>query len=594
MKDSKKKNKASKILTTTSLNDLVQIQKWWEKPPEEDNDKSDSEEETKKWKHMEHNGVLFAAEYEPHHVKIKYKGEPIDLTPEQEEVATFWGTVIGSDFAKREIAIKNFSKEFLKVLPEKYKNAKFEDFDFTPIREYLDKKKEKMKNKTPEEKKADKEKRQKLMDYYGWALVDGSCEKMANFLVEPPGLFRGRGEQPHTGTIKKRIYAEDITLNVGEDEPVPICTQPGHSWGEIVSNNEGTWLAYYKVRKNTKYVFLNSSSKFKGMSDYKKYEKARRLKNCIEKIREDYNKKLRDKNPENRQLGVATYLIDRLALRVGNEKDTEEEADTVGCCTLRVEHIKFGENNTITFDFLAKDSMRYLNTVKIEPIVYENLKQFVKGKKPEDDLFDLVNASKLNDYLKQLMDGLSAKVFRTYNASFVLQQQLNKKNFNINDDINEKINYYNSANKDVAVMCNHQRTVPKNYEAKSEQMQKDLEAHQKYLNELKDYVKNFKSSKNKYKDSKNDFVKKVFPPNKEKAQILLKNLEEKVKKKSLKLKDRESNKQVALGTSKLNYMDPRITVSWCKKNEVNIEKLFSKSTRDKFPWAMYTGPDYNF
>ena len=91
MKDSKKKSKASKILTTTSLNDLVQIQKWWEKPPEEDNDKSDEdEEETKKWKHMEHNGVLFAAEYEPHHVKIKYKGEPIDLTPEQEEVATFW------------------------------------------------------------------------------------------------------------------------------------------------------------------------------------------------------------------------------------------------------------------------------------------------------------------------------------------------------------------------------------------------------------------------------------------------------------------------------------------------------------------------
>ena len=263
---------------------------------------------------------------------------------------------------------------------------------------------------------------------------------------------------------------------------------------------------------------------------------------------------------------------------------------------MRVEHIKFPENspNTITFDFLAKDSMRYLNTVKVEPIVYENLKRFVKGKNPGDELFDLVKAQKLNDYLKSLMDGLSAKVFRTYNASFVLQQQLNKKNFKIDDDINEKINYYNSANKDVAVMCNHQRTVPKNYEAKSEQMQKDLQEHQKYLTELKDYVKNFKSSKNKYKDSKNEFVKKVFPSSKEKAQILLKNLEEKVKKKSLKLKDRESNKQVALGTSKLNYMDPRITVSWCKKNEVNIEKLFSKSTRDKFPWAMYTGPDYHF
>ena len=592
MKDSKKKNKATKILTTTSLNDLVQIQKWWEKPPEEDNDKSDEEEETKKWKHMEHNGVLFPPEYEPHGIKIKYKGEPIELNPEQEEVATFWAQVIDTDYATKEIAIRNFTKEFRKVLPEKYKNASLSDFDFTAIKQYLDQKKEKNKSKTTEEKKEDKAKRQKLIDYYGWALVDGSCEKMANFSVEPPGLFRGRGEQPLTGTLKKRIYAEDITLNIGEDEPVPMCTQPGHSWGEIANNNEGTWLAYYKVRKHTKYVFLSASSKFKGMSDYKKYEKAKRLKNCIENIRKDY-KKLEDKNPENRQLGVATYLIDRLALRVGNEKG-EDEADTVGCCTLRVEHIKFEDDNYITFDFLAKDSMRYLNTVKIEPIVYENLKKFTKGKNPTDDLFDLINAQKVNDYLKDLMEGLSAKVFRTYNASFVLQQQLDKKEFDIHDDINEKIAYYNEANKQVAVMCNHQKTVPKNYNAKSEQMQNVLDEYKQYLEELRDYVKNFKKSKNKYKDSKTDTIKKVFPPNKERAEAALKRLEDKVKNMSRKLKDREDNKQVALGTSKLNYMDPRITVSWCKKNEVNIEKIFTKTTRDKFPWAMYTGPDYNF
>jgi DNA topoisomerase-1 len=41
---------------------------------------------------------------------------------------------------------------------------------------------------------------------------------------------------------------------------------------------------------------------------------------------------------KNRQLGTATYLIDTLALRVGNEKE-DDEADTVGCCSLRVEHI---------------------------------------------------------------------------------------------------------------------------------------------------------------------------------------------------------------------------------------------------------------
>ena len=41
---------------------------------------------------------------------------------------------------------------------------------------------------------------------------------------------------------------------------------------------------------------------------------------------------------KNKQLGTATYLIDKLALRVGNEKG-DDEADTQGCCSLRVEHI---------------------------------------------------------------------------------------------------------------------------------------------------------------------------------------------------------------------------------------------------------------
>lgn len=65
-----------------------------------------------------------------------------------------------------------------------------------------------------------------------------------------------------------------------------------------------------------------------------------------------------------RQLGTATYLIDKLALRVGNEKD-EDEADTVGCCSLRVEHIELKEDDVVMFDFLGKDSMRYNNEVKL-------------------------------------------------------------------------------------------------------------------------------------------------------------------------------------------------------------------------------------
>lgn len=31
---------------------------------------------------------------------------------------------------------------------------------------------------------------------------------------------------------------------------------------------------------------------------------------------------------------------------------------------------------------------------------------------------------------------------------------------------------------------------------------------------------------------------------------------------------KEDLKTVALGTSKINYMDPRISIAWCKRNEV--------------------------
>ncbi len=41
------------------------------------------------------------------------------------------------------------------------------------------------------------------------------------------------------------------------------------------------------------------------------------------------------------------YFIDKLALRAGNEKDADESADTVGCCSLRVEHISMYPCNII-------------------------------------------------------------------------------------------------------------------------------------------------------------------------------------------------------------------------------------------------------
>ena len=62
----------------------------------------------------------------------------------------------------------------------------------------------------------------------------------------------------------------------------------------------------------------------------------------------------------------------------------------------------------------------------------------------------------------------------------------------------------------------------------------------------------------------------------------------------LDMKNKDDNKGVALGTSKINYMDPRISVAWCKKQECDISKVFAKALRDKFPWAMSAPTTYTF
>ena len=85
-----------------------------------------------------------------------------------------------------------------------------------------------------------------------------------------------------------------------------------------------------------------------------------------------------------------------------------------------------GKENVVAFDFLGKDSIRYFNEVEVEKRVFKNVQLFMDNKKPGDDLFDRLNTSILNEYLNTLMPGLTAKVFRTYNASITLQEQLEK------------------------------------------------------------------------------------------------------------------------------------------------------------------------
>ncbi|XP_063155792.1 DNA topoisomerase I, mitochondrial isoform X2 [Candoia aspera] len=500
-----------------------------------------------KWHQLHHKGPYFAPPYEPlpSSVKFFYNGRPMKLSRAAEEVATFFAKMLDHEYAGKKIFRDNFFCDWVEKL---------------------------------------KEEAEKTQEEYGYCIIDGHREKIGNFKTEPPGLFRGRGDHPKMGMLKKRIMPEDVIINCSKGSKVPQ-PPPGHKWKEVRCDNTVTWLASWteNIQGSIKYIMLNPSSKLKGEKDWQKYEVARRLKKVVQRIRCQYRADWRSKEMKKRQISVALYFIDKLALRAGNEKEEGETADTVGCCSLRVEHIALhprqnGQENVVEFDFLGKDCIRYYNKVPVEKQVFKNLQLFMENKEPGDNLFDRLSTATLNRHLQDLMDGLTAKVFRTYNASITLQEQLEALT-NEDDTLAAKLLSYNRANRAVAILCNHQRATPKTYEKSMQNLQAKMDAKKGQLADAKAELRKAKAEHKCKKEAKSKAAL-------EKKKKLVQKIEEQLSKLKLQATDKEENKQIALGTSKLNYLDPRITVAWCKRFDVPIEKIYNKTQREKFAWAI--------
>uniref|UniRef100_A0A182R3P5 DNA topoisomerase I n=1 Tax=Anopheles funestus TaxID=62324 RepID=A0A182R3P5_ANOFN len=553
--------------------DEQEVWKWWEEEKRDDG---------VKWKYLEHKGPVFAPAYEPlpSNVKFEYDGKEMRLSQDAEEVAGFYARMLDHDYTSKAAFNDNFFKDWRKTMThhERERITDLRKCNFRPMAVYFAEIAEKNRNRTKEEKAALKAANEQLTKEYGICLIDGHKEKIGNFKIEPPGLFRGRGEHPKMGLVKRRVMPEDVIINCGKDSKIP-SPPPGHRWKEVRHDNAVSWLASWteNVQGQVKYIMLNPSSKLKGEKDWQKYETARRLLKHIDRIRETYREEWKSKEMRIRQRAVAMYFIDKLALRAGNEKD-DDQADTVGCCSLRYEHIELhkelnGKENVVVFDFLGKDSIRYYNEVEVEKRVFKNLELFKENKKPGDDLFDRLNTSVVNEYLKGLMDGLTAKVFRTFNASYTLQKQLEELT-DPNASVPEKLLAYNRANRAVAILCNHQRAVPKTHEKSMGNLKEKIRLKREQVDQCQKELKDLKKSN-------------VRDPSAfEKKNKQLERLKEQLKKLELQETDRDENKTIALGTSKLNYLDPRISVAWCKKFGVPIEKIFNKTQRDKFRWAI--------
>ena len=140
--------------------------------------------------------------------------------------------------------------------------------------EYYDAEREAKKSLPKEEKKKIKSDKDDVEAPFIYCTWDGKKQKVGNFRVEPPGLFRGRGDHPKTGMVKSRVKPEQITINIGKEATVPVPPE-GHKWKQVKNDQEGTWLAMWQenINGNFKYVMLAANSDVKGQSDYKKFER---------------------------------------------------------------------------------------------------------------------------------------------------------------------------------------------------------------------------------------------------------------------------------------------------------------------------------
>ena len=413
---------------------------------------------------------------------------------------------------------------------------------------------------------------------YKYIIIDGARQKVGNYKIEPPGIFMGRGDHPKLGKIKRRIRPEDVTINLDKEAKIP-SPNVGGNWKKVIHDDNVVWLATWvdEITGKNKYVFTSMESIFKSASDEKKFDLARKLKNKAGNIRKSYGEDLVGDNINKKQLATALYFIDNFALRVGGKKNTKEKADTVGVTSLRVEHLTLLGTDTIKLDFLGKDSIRYCKKSKVSKEVFDNLNEFVKGKNKKDQLFDKISSSSLNDYLDSFMSGLTAKVWRTYNASNTFQKELNKVNENKlkgmpeQERINYLITFFNQANTTVALLCNHQKAATTNIDSA--------------LKKIDDMVKKLRNRKRKLTSSKNT---------KDKSEKI-KKINAKIDTLKLKKDTKGKMKNVSLGTSKTNYIDPRIIFSFIKKYEIPEEKLFNKQLITRFEWASkIVSKDYSF
>lgn len=508
-----------------------------------------------------HNGVLIPT-YEPKGFTILYRGEKLPLTPEQEEMAVSWVKKLGTEYVKDPVFVKNFLRDFSKALGIRTRPG-IEDFDFSDIQRRVEREKVEKENTSREERRALAESRKKTREAnkekYGYAVLNGERVEIGNYTVEPPCIFMGRGKHPLRGRWKPRVAYEDITLNLSPDAPTP---EPpgGGNWEGRVFDPSAMWVAKWrdKLGGHLKYVWVAETARFKQEREIEKFNRALQMEQLIEKIRSHIKGNLASNDSARRKVATVSFLIDVLKMRVGDEKE-KDEANTVGATTLRGSQIKLEQSGTVRFDFLGKDSVRWVKTIRPPQQVVDNLRSFIG--EPRGPVFSGIRSEAVNAFLGEVAPWITAKVFRTYHASKAVRDYLAEAVVKPGSHDFEKKFVATMANLEAAATCNHKRKLPKNWKGSFQRKVEKLKLLEAALEGLREKPRTRARSRR------------------------MKNLQEGIKLARLKVKLAKATRDYNLGTSLKSYIDPRIYVGWGERVSYDWKKIYPKTLQRKFAWA---------
>jgi len=530
---------------------------------------------------LKHNGI-FVPKYEPKGFNVKVQGQTLKLTPKSEQMAVAWirkRQSIASPPDK--VFMKNFMREFLEQLKLENPSSDFlapftseylqkignyeandicnsnapinQNIDFSEIANFVETEKQKKANMLQDEKKKKaaerKVEREKLKEKFGFAEVDGQKLEIANWTSEPSCLFAGRGDHPQRGKWKDGPREEDIILNLPKDVPMP----PGN-WKDRVWESDKMYVAKWedKLTGKIKYVWFSDSAFLKQNREKEKFKKAETLGKQINQIEAHIIRNLDNKDENRRKVATVCWLILNPNMRVGDEKDPDE-ADTVGAITLRKEHITI-KGDTLHFDFLGKDSVRWIKEVKAPQQVIDNINYFAQHSK--EYLFEGIDSKKVSRFLSEKMPGLTAKVFRTWRCTKTVAEELAKSGVKKDDPDYQKMYAAKMANLKVAEVANHKRKIPPTFQDR-------LAKKETRLKELQSQLQQKKAEGKK-----------------------IETLGTRVEKAMLDIELTKRTEEYNLGTSLKSYIDPTAYVKWAKKVKFDITKFYPKTLQKKFSWAL--------